>query len=178
MKRLARFLVPVLLFAALLLGKPLGANNVHAAILAVCCVLILLAFAVLALVTAIDRRLHPERSSVSRGWTNAAVAAAAVLAVQIVVTVRDVRGFRQIGETAKVGERKERFEELVPPSFRRTYSPEERQAHVRNGGEDVAETWWIERHFFFPSLLPNDQTWLVSFDDDGIVRSSIWGDLD
>ena len=178
MKKLARFLVPVLLLAALLLGRPLGANNVHAAILASWCVLILLAFAVLALVAAIARRLHPERPSVSRGWTNAAVAAAAVLAVEIAVTVCDVRGFRQIGETAKVGERKERLEELVPPSFRRTYSPEQREANVRNGGEDCAETWWIERHFSFPSLLPNDQTWLVSFDDDGIVRSSIWGDLD
>ena len=47
MKKLARFLVPVLLLAALLLGRPLGANNVHAAILASWCVLILLAFAVL-----------------------------------------------------------------------------------------------------------------------------------
>ena len=46
-------------------------------------------------------------------------------------------------------------------------------------GGIVMSGWnWIERHFFFPSLLPNDQTWLVSFDDDGIVRSSIWSDLD
>ena len=126
-----------------------------------CCCLVVAAFLVRLVAVAIVRTVRKDGEHLAffpKAWIFAACLAFLVAAIQIGVSVYEMRSLYRIGEIVKVGDSKAHDEALVKPTWR---------------SSDLPETWWIVRRHCAVSIVPQKKSaWMISFDDNDRVCTS------
>ena len=125
------------------------------------CCLVVVAFLVRLVIVAIVRTVRKDGEHLAffpKAWIFAACLAFLVAAIQIGVSVYEMRSLYRIGEIVKVGDSKAHVEALVKPTWR---------------SSDLPETWWIVRRHCALSIVPQKKSaWMISFDDNDRVCTS------